>query len=404
MKTDRHELLSSEPCAGILIVDDEQNVLNALKRSLARHFKPVHTAISGEQALEVLERERDVQVVISDFRMPGMDGVAFLKTVRVRQPDIQRVMLTGQASFEAIERAINEAEVYRFLNKPWNDSQLTATVRECIDHVGLIRTNREFETELAERNLQLIEINQDLEHQVEQRTRALIQAEKMVALGHMAGGVAHEINNPLGGILAFTQLLLRDGPGLDRGQLEESLNTIQDCALRCKEIVDNLLSFSRPSSPGDRNELGINGVAKNAADIVRLHPKAKQVTFVLDLDPGDPRVLGQAGKLEQVVVNLLQNALFESQTGREVLVRTGMEGDQVVLRVQDHGRGIRPEILPRIFEPFFSTKEPGEGSGLGLFISYGIAREHGGELNAENSVGGGATFTLHLPAIGRSGE
>ncbi|HUU00864.1 MAG TPA: ATP-binding protein [Myxococcota bacterium] len=401
MSTERKKPLPSESDGGILIVDDEQNVLNALKRTLARHFKPVHTAITGEQGLEVLEREKDVQVVISDFFMPGMDGVAFLKEVRGSWPDIQRVMLTGQASFEAIERAINEAEVYRFLNKPWNDSQLVASVRECVDHVGLIRSNRDFKAELAERNLQLEEVNRDLERQVEQRTRALVQAEKMVALGRMAGGVAHEINNPLGGILAFVQLLLRDGPGLERGQLDESLNTIQGCALRCKEIVDNLLSFSRPPSPGDRSRLGINGVAESAAAIVRLHPKAKRVAIGLDLDPGDPQVLGQAGKLEQIVVNLLQNAFFESEPGQEVLVKTGMEGDKVALWVRDHGQGIPPRVLPRIFEPFFSTKEPGEGSGLGLFISYGIAREHGGELSAENSEGGGATFTLRLPALGR---
>ncbi len=401
MNAERKRQGTVEAGGGILIVDDEQNVLNALKRTLARYFKPLHTALTGERGLEVLEREHGVQVVISDFCMPGMDGVAFLKRVRGHWPDIQRVMLTGQASFEAIERAINEAEVYRFLNKPWNDFQLVATVRECVDHVGLIRSNREFKAELAERNLQLEEVNQDLERQVELRTQALIQAEKMVALGRMAGGVAHEINNPLGGILAFVQLLLRDGPGLEPSQLEESLNTIQDCALRCKEIVDNLLSFSRPPSPGARSRLCINGVADSAATIIRLHPRAKNVVIGLDLDPGDPRVLGQAGKLEQVVVNLLQNALFESRPGQEVFVQTRQEGDQVVLRVRDNGQGLPAEVLPRIFEPFFSTKEPGEGSGLGLFISYGIAREHGGELSAENSEGGGAAFTLRLPALGR---
>ncbi len=380
----------------ILVVDDEQHVLTAIKRSLRKQPWIVLTATSGDEGLNILE-QMPVQVTISDYLMKEMDGVEFLNRVKDRWPDVQRVMLTGQANPEAIERAINESEVYRFLNKPWNDSHLVVTIQECIGRLDLIISNRRYRAELAQRNQELTNINRDLEKKVQERTRALLQAEKMAALGRMSSGVAHEINNPLSGILAFVQLLLRDAPKTDP-QTQEGLETIQMCGLRCKRIVDNLLSFSRKSAGEGHMLLDLNQVIENGLTISRFHPKAKKVPVNKELDPNLPKIIGQAGLLEQLVVNLLQNAYQASLSNQEISIRTKVVDGDVWLEVQDQGQGIPEDVIPRIFEPFFTTKEPGEGTGLGLFISYGIAQEHGGNLCVESMIGQGAKFILKLPA------
>jgi len=382
---------------GILLVDDEPHILTALVRSLRRYKWRLFSAPSGEEGLEILEREQ-IHVVISDYRMDGMDGVTFLRLVKEKWPDIQRVMLTGQASFEAVEKAINESEVHRFLNKPWLDAQLAATVNECLDHIELIVSNRLFETELAKRNQELSAMNLELEKKVEERTQALIQAEKMVALGRMAGGVAHEINNPLGGILAFVQVLLRESRHHEDEPTKEALETIQSCALRCKDIVENLLSFSRKSSGEAHTEVDLNNVARNSLAIAQLDPRANDVSVRLELGLDVPLVLGRSGLLEQVVINLLQNAFYASASGSKVVLRTEGRGNQAVLVVQDEGTGIAAQVLAHIFEPFFTTKETGEGTGLGLSICYGIAQEHGGSLIVESKESEGSKFELRLPA------
>ena len=381
----------------VLVVDDEPQIVVGLQRILCRSNLRVFGAASGEEALSLLERER-IQVVISDYCMRGMDGVTFLTQVKERWPDVQRVMLTGQANFEAVERAINEAEVFRFLNKPWHEAQLRATVAQCFDQLRLLASNRQYEQELAERNRDLLAVNQDLERQVRDRTQALIQAEKMAALGRMAGGVAHEINNPLGGILAFAQVLLRK-TAMPESDRREALDTIQGCALRCKNIVDSLLSFSRKPVLEEYELVQFNQVVQTGLQVAQLHPKAKQVTVRLELMPDLPSLRGRVALLEQVVVNLLQNAFYASPPGQEVVVRTRIEGEVVYFEVLDHGPGISPEALPRIFEPFFTTKPTGEGTGLGLSICYGIAQEHGGRLLVRNQPGSGAIFTLCLPVV-----
>jgi signal transduction histidine kinase len=384
------------PECGVLLVDDEPPILNALRRALRELPWKVHTAISGENGLKVLEGEQ-ILVVISDYRMGGMDGIAFLSRVKEKWPGVQRVMLTGQADIDSIERAINESEVFRFLSKPWTDSHLLAVVNECFERVRLIECNRKYEAELAQRNRELAALNQELEEKVRERTRALIQAEKMAALGRMAGGVAHEINNPLGGILAFAQVLLRDGCASDP-QIRDSLETIQSCALRCKNIVDNLLSFSRMPSGDENSSLSINQLVEDALTIARLHPMAGQVDVRCEMAPDLPSVPGRAGLLEQVVVNLIQNAYQASGPGQEVILRTRLGDGGVIVEVEDQGAGIPAEVIGKIFEPFFTTKATGEGTGLGLFICYGIAQEHGGSIEVVSEAGQGAKFILRLPA------
>jgi len=381
----------------LLVVDDEEGMRAALVRALRGVASRILAAADGPAGLAILETE-PVAVVVSDYRMPVMDGVAFLRKVKEGWPHLQRVMLTGAAETVMIEELVNQSEVFRFLSKPWSNSQLRATINECFERVALERRNARYERELTKRNQQLERLNRDLEQLVRKRSAALVQAEKMAALGRMAGGVAHEINNPLGGILAFVQLLIRDSQG--DPDLRESLDTIEQCTLRCKGIVDSLLSFSRQSRLDACEAVDLNAVAEVALTIARLDPRARDADLRLDLQPCLGPAEGQANLLEQVIVNLVQNALHAAGDGGEVVVRTRSDHDGWIrLEVEDSGTGIPEEILPHIFEPFFTTKPVGEGTGLGLSICFGIVEEHGGELTARRADGGGAIFTLRLPGV-----
>lgn len=225
----------------------------------------------------------------------------------------------------------------------------------------------------------------------------LVQQEKMAAIGMLAGGIAHEINNPLGGILAFTQLLIRDckdGNAM-RGDLEE----IERAAVRCKKIVSDLLDFSRLSKPKDRQQLDVNPLLEKLFPFLKMEFKSWNIDLVTELDTTIPRVIGSANQLQQVFLNLITNACHSMTKGGQLTVRTEAKPDrsQVMVVVKDTGVGIPRENISKIFDPFFTTKEPGKGTGLGLSVSYRIIKDHKGSIVVDSVVGQGTTFTVTLP-------
>ena len=364
----KHPVRENQPV--VLAVDDEGNVLAALKRSLRRQPWELLTAESAAEGLQLLQAG-PVDVVISDYQMPGMNGIEFLNEVRKMWPEVQRIMLTGNADLSMIEHLVNQSEVSRFLTKPWSDSQLKATIAECVERVRMAQANEQYRMELAERNQELETLNRHLEQMVDERTKALVQAEKLAWLGRMAGGVAHEINNPLGGILAFGQILQRS-KGLDAGKVE-AVEAIVNCAMRCKNIIDDLLSFARRPTLTQLDEIHVNAMLEKAWSLARLNPALHQRQLRLALADELPVIAGQASLLQQVVINLLQNAFQASSEEQEVCLRSLREDDWVLIQVEDWGHGIPADVLPKVFEPFYTTKEVGQGTGLGLAICYGIA-------------------------------
>jgi two-component system NtrC family sensor kinase len=235
-------------------------------------------------------------------------------------------------------------------------------------------------------------------------TRRLIESEKMIAIGNLAGGVAHEINNPLGGILAFSQLMKRDAGR--SAQDIESLDLIEESALRCKRIVESLLKFSRRSKVEDRRAFDLSKCVEDAAVLFRAqikkYPRAK---LELNLLTGLPMVYGDPGQLGQVVLNLLHNGLQAMPNGEGMLtIATAQSDGHCSFTVTDTGCGIAEANLPRIFEPHFTTKPPGEGTGLGLSIAYRIVEDHGGHFVVESKVGEGSAFTVMIPVQPGGGQ
>jgi PAS domain S-box-containing protein len=225
----------------------------------------------------------------------------------------------------------------------------------------------------------------------------LLQREKLAAVGQLVSGVAHELNNPLAGIMAFAQLL-ESSPDVTLDQ-RDSVETIHKEAKRAAKIVSNLLLFARQRDP-ERTSTDLNRVMADTLELRRYVLRTQQVEIVTEFDADLPLVWGDPFQLQQVVLNLLTNAehaLRGAEGVKRITMRTHRVDDRVIASVSDTGPGIAPEALNHIFNPFFTTKEIGEGTGLGLSISDGIVRQHGGQIVVHSTPGDGATFSIELP-------
>jgi two-component system NtrC family sensor kinase len=226
--------------------------------------------------------------------------------------------------------------------------------------------------------------------------KQVVQSEKMASLGKLAAGVAHEINNPLTGVLAYTEDLIDDTPEGDPRR--EEYRVIQRETLRCREIVRHLLDFARHGETR-RMPTSINDVLRRTVELVAHLPSFRDVRIVEDLQEGLPRIEGDPGQLQQVFLNFLVNAAEAMPHGGEAKIVTRLRRDApgIVASVTDSGAGIPEEMLDRIFEPFFSTKG-GKSNGLGLSVSWGIIEQHGGQIEVQSQRDKGTTFKVYLPA------
>ena len=228
----------------------------------------------------------------------------------------------------------------------------------------------------------------------------LIQSEKMSAIGQLVSGVAHELNNPLAGISAFAQLLLAEKrfPPDQRTAAE----TIYSEARRASRIVQNLLTFARQHK-AEKGPAAINQVLDDTLELRGYELRVRGIDVRREYDENLPDTMGDGHQLQQVFLNLITNAeqAMERAEGRHhrLTVRTRNAGDIIRIEVEDTGGGVPPNLLERIFNPFFTTKPTGHGTGLGLSISLGIVREHEGRIWAENAPQGGARFIVELPVI-----
>ena len=234
------------------------------------------------------------------------------------------------------------------------------------------------------------------ESQVRGAEQQLFESEKFAAIGRLAAGVSHEVNNPLMGINGLATVLLEDSAFT--GENREMVALIQRESRRAAQITRDLLSFVR-AEDGARGRINLNDVAHEVAELRAVAQHAAGITMTFDLAQDLPPVWASHAQLVQVVVNLVTNAedAVEHLDRREIRVSTTRAGRKVCLRVEDSGPGIPEELRARLFEPFFTTKAPGKGTGLGLSLSFSIAERHSGSLRAENIPGGGARFTIELP-------
>jgi two-component system NtrC family sensor kinase len=287
------------------------------------------------------------------------------------------------------------------------------------DELGRLATSFNKMTDSLRNYREEVEMyNRTLEQKIAERTSALeaaqkqlIQSEKMAAIGELAAGVAHELNNPMGGILGYSQYALEKLSSKKAADLADDdiemqcrfLEDIEQQARRCKTIIKNLLKFSRTSAKTEFEHFNLNQALEETLTFVQHQLDMKNILLEKNLDQNLPAYYGNASQLQQVFTNIMLNAQQAMLEGGSLKIETrfsppiGEFQGCVEVEFTDTGMGIPPEILNKIFEPFYTTKDVGKGTGLGLSISYGIIKEHQGDILVKSKVGEGTTFTLVLP-------
>jgi signal transduction histidine kinase len=369
-------------------------------------------------------------LALVDVQMPGLSGIELLRKIVSEFPDVAVVIVSGIGRSQRVIDALRIG-AFDYLIKPCDVDVLELGVERALERRALLRDGKHYKQALEKRNEELASQKQELERLQAQ----LVHSEKMASLGQLAGGVAHELNNPAGFIYSNMESLSEYASGLDqllavydrvplsremaaeidavkreiryettRGELPSIIADCREGAERIRDIVLNLRAFSRLDE-ADVKQVDIHAGIDATIRLLSQYYNSGRITLKRDYAEL-PLVNCFAGQLNQVWMNLLTNAAQAIGHGSgEVRIQTGVRDEMVFVKISDTGKGITPENLKRVFDPFFTTKPIGEGTGLGLSVTYGIIEKHGGTITVEAAPNEGTTFTTLLPLnIGRLTE
>lgn len=366
----------------LLLVDDEDDFRNTLaKRLIKKGISPMQ-AENGEKAIAILENKR-VDVVVLDVKMPGMDGIEVLGYIKKKYPKTEVIFLTGHAATQDGVEGIKTG-AFDYLSKPIEFEHLFGKIKQAHEKI-----KRE------EEKLKEAEFRKYMEEQ-------MVTTERLASLGTLAAGVAHEINNPLAIInesAGWLKLILNkeEMAGMSRKQdFEKALNKIEIGVERAKRITSQLLGFAKKDDSVFA-EVDLVELVEEAVHLVKREATNKDIQIVREIAPATGTIWSDAYQFRQVLINLLTNAIHATAAGGRITIILEALGDTVKLTVRDNGQGVPKENMKKIFEPFFSTKPPGEGTGLGLFVTRGIVEKLCGTIEVESRLGDGTSFYVNLP-------
>ena len=370
----------------VLVVDDEPDMRRYLVSQLAENFRVVQAA-DGESGLELARKERP-DLALLDWMLPGMDGLQVCRELRAKgnNEELKIILLTARVDEASKIKALEEG-ADDFLTKPFSTIEVKTRI------ANLLRT-AQLQKDLKVRNRELEETLRKLKETESQ----LVQSEKMRALGTLAAGLLHEINNPLNYTLTALQVGLEYVPESDE-ELKETLMDIQEGMERISGIVSDLHTFAYPDEAGKVNHFSLVTCLESALRLVSHELKGISIENELDRNA---TVFGSEQQIVHVFMNLLVNASLAAkavpeESAAQIRVSDSRKDGRVTLKVWDNGTGMEEAVKERIFEPFYTTRDVGEGIGLGLSICHTIVKNHGGTLHARSEKGNWTEFTFDLP-------
>jgi signal transduction histidine kinase len=368
----------------ILLVDDEEGIRNVLRVTMADAGYDVLTAAGGDEALELLNKH-EIRLIVSDIKMPGMDGLELLVAVKRRWPESEVIMITGHgdmdSAIEALRRGAGD-----FITKPIHEEALEIALERAAEKIAI--------------RDQLREYTENLEHLVLEKSKELVEAERMAAVGQTVASMSHAIKNVAGG-LEGGMFVLEKGLELDnREYLSQGWEMIRRDVERVKDLAMDLLDYAKPVTinPTDDDP---NEPARQVHALMASKAETSGVDMTLELDETLPAMRIDQKAIHECLTNLVSNALDAcmdvSEGAKRVTIRT-MDGGGMSVRyeIEDTGNGMTPEILTKIFNSFFTTKGS-RGTGIGLMATKKLVNEMGGSIMANSRVGQGALFTLTIP-------
>lgn len=397
----------------VVVAEDYEPTRILLEGSLSQWGYDIRSFNDGSEAWQMISGADTPLIVLLDWEMPGMSGVEICKRLKARKegPFVYAIILTSHSDRDRVVEGLASG-AHDFIAKPFDRYELKSRLE-----VGA--RILEYERVLQEKNEALVKYAEQMEVLAEERARQLIHADRLATLGTMSAGVAHEINNPAAVLWGNVEMLKVYWEKLEpiiqerieRNGVEEEISMIYDdmpvmtehmrsCVERISNTARNLGRYARRGS-SDRSQCDVNRCIEASLKLCENVLMAK-ITVEFSAQEGLPKVRGDQQEIEQVLVNLYTNGAHAmlTQGGGTLKVQAREVKGRVQVVVEDTGPGISAENLPLIFDSFFTTKEDGQGTGLGLFVSKNIIENHEGTMVVESEVGQGTRFTIELPGEG----
>ena len=375
---------AEKPIKVLLVEDDPGDVkLVRLLLSESAHLYKVEVSVSVAGAVEHLH-DSVFDVVLLDLRLPDSQGTDTVSRIHSECPYTPIVVLTISDNNETGMHAVQIGAQDYLVKGDVTCSLLTRTIRYAIERKRMENERRELDKRAENERREL-----DRKVQMENR---------LATIGQLASGIGHEINNPLTGIMGYSQLLMQKDVPED---IKKELEIINNGAQRIADIVRRLLTFARQHKL-QRDYVNINNIITATLDLLAYKLELSNIKVIPQLDPDLPSTMADAGQLQQAFLNLIINAEMEMKSAHgegKLFIKTEAIDSTILIYFRDDGPGIAEENLDKIFDPFFTTRETGQGTGLGLSVCHGIIAEHDGKLYAKNQPGIGSIFTVELPVI-----
>lgn len=381
----------------LLVIDDERIILDLTAMVLRDKGFEVYLTDNAQDGYAIIEAENPA-VVLLDYMMPRINGLAALREIRRRFPETYVIMFTGKGN-EEIAVELMKTGAADYLPKPFSNTNLVERIENVLRLRAIELKNIELLEERERLRKEIEQWNKQLEQRVAEKTRELekahaeiMQSEKLVALGHLSAGMAHEIRNPLNSISLFIQILqngLSDDPELASyaGKIIQEVDRIDD-------ILVKLLATSK-RSPFQLRSIKIQDVIDRSLDLFAEQIQSQGVDLIKRYETSPPPILADSDELSQVFTNLFNNALFEMANGGSLEIRLSHDDRNIVIKVCDTGRGIPPENLKQVFDPFFTTKK--KGTGFGLSVVLRIIKTYRGRIEVKSRPGEGTCFDISFP-------
>ena len=385
----------------ILSVDDEFIILDALKDQLDNEFSEsyqIETSEDGADAVEfceeLIEEGIDIPVVIVDYIMPGMKGDELLEKIHKISPETLTILLTGQANLEGVTRAINFANLYRYIAKPWDQDDLILTVKEAIKSFYSAR-------EIEQKNKELTELNVSLEDKVKQRTQQL--SELNATKDKFFSIIAHDLKNPFNALMGFSSLLIDSFDDYNDEEKLDLIQTMSDASENAYKLLQNLLEWSRSQTGSIKwnpDTIKLDQISKDTFALLENAALNKKISLQ-NLIPKNAKAYADGNMITTVIRNLLSNSLKYTLSGGEIKLYSSKNDNEIELTVEDNGVGIRKEDIHKLFriDINFSTNGTNSetGTGLGLILCKEFVEKNGGKIWVESEQGIGSKFKFTMP-------
>jgi signal transduction histidine kinase len=372
----------------LLLVDDEPGIRKMMSLDLSSDGYKVFTAEDGAKGLELFDHEKP-SLVITDLKMPGMDGIEVLKRIKEKSPDTEVIVITGHGDMDLAIRSL-QLEASDFITKPINPEALDVALARATERLSLKAELRSY--------------TRELEQKVADATAKVVASERLAAVGQTVSSLVHSIKNMLSGLKGGAYLL-KEGRIQESDKMQDhGMEMLQRNLRRVQNLVYDLLTLAKPRQP-KLGEVRAAEVMQEATDLLVPLAEEKEVDIKLDLPKDAKLVCADRKAILDGLINLICNGVDSAATRNDGWVKVGLKNgrEEVAFEVEDNGPGLEEEAESRIFEGFYSSKGAA-GTGLGLMVTQKIAREHGGRVDYDNRPGQGVTFWLVLPKRSKKEE